>query len=380
MGTGNSSRFVLSRRELLKVMGIGAGALALGGLAGCAKQSGSGGTSTGPEQGKPAAKNVGQVVICSWGGSTQALHKKHFFTPFEKATGIKVIDVSPFSYGKLKSMVQAGNPEWDVTIITDVGEAKRAAAEGLLEPIDYSIVHKDGLHPKAVGSYWCAGEFEAVVMAYHTSKWEAGTGPKSWADFWDTARFPGSRALHNWCVTDLEAALLADGVAPDKLYPLDVDRALKSLERLKPSVKTWWDVSAQGTSQQLLKDREVDLINGWTGRFGALITQGEPVSMEYGQALWTIAPWVVIKGAKNKENAMRFIDFISGPQPQASLHSELIYGPTNLKAVDLIDEKIRKLLPSHPDNLAKSIEVNTDYWGVNEAKVTEQFNAWLLKK
>ena len=47
-------------------------------------------------------------------------------------------------------------------------------------------------------------------------------------------KFPGRRALRNHPIATLEAALMADGVAPDKLYPLDVDRAFKKLEEIKP--------------------------------------------------------------------------------------------------------------------------------------------------
>jgi putative spermidine/putrescine transport system substrate-binding protein len=52
--------------------------------------------------------------------------------------------------------------------------------------------------------------------------------------------FPGTRALRNDPQTVLEAALLADGVPRDKLYPLDVDRAFKKLEQIKPDIAVWW--------------------------------------------------------------------------------------------------------------------------------------------
>ena len=58
----------------------------------------------------------------------------------------------------------------------------------------------------------------------------------------------------------LETALIADGVPMDKLYPLDVDRAFKKLEQLKPHVLVWWSSGAQ--SAQVLKDGEVDMVGG----------------------------------------------------------------------------------------------------------------------
>jgi putative spermidine/putrescine transport system substrate-binding protein len=41
----------------------------------------------------------------------------------------------------------------------------------------------------------------------------------------------------------LEIALLADGVAPDKLYPLDLDRAFKKLDTIKKNT-IWWATNA----------------------------------------------------------------------------------------------------------------------------------------
>lgn len=352
----------MDRRTFMKVVGGTAG---LAGLATWADRA--------------AAQSAGgELIVGSWGGSTGALHKKHFFDPFTAATGIKVIDVAPTSYGKLKSMVEANAPEWDVTLLIDIGQAKRAANEGLTEEIDYSVVVNGAdLVPEARGSHWTAGEIETVLMGYRTDKFK-DKHPMSWKDFWNVDAFPGNRALHNWCVTTMEAALLADGVPANALYPLDIDRAFASLDKLKPHVKVWWDVSAQGTSQQLLKDGEVDILNGWTGRFGPLILGGDPVNMEYGEGLYTISPWVVVKGAKNLKNAMLFLDFVARPEPQAALHSELIYGPTNPKALPLIKPEIAKLLPTDPENLKKTVLIDTEYWQAKEAEVTERFTAWLL--
>ena len=81
--------------------------------------------------------------------------------------------------------------------------------------------------------------------------------PKSWADFWDVKKYPGKRTLYKWMSANLECALLADGVAPDKLYPLDVDRALRKIEELMPHVVTHWSTGAE--SQQLLRDGEASM-------------------------------------------------------------------------------------------------------------------------
>ena len=53
-------------------------------------------------------------------------------------------------------------------------------------------------------------------------------------DYWDAKKFPGPRGMYNAPTYILEFALIADGVPKDKLYPLDVPRAFKSLDRIKP--------------------------------------------------------------------------------------------------------------------------------------------------
>ena len=105
-----------------------------------------------------------------------------------------------------------------------------------------------------------------------------GKVPPGWAAFWDTKNFPGQRSLRKHPIYALEMALIADGVPMDKLYPIDVDRAFKKLEELKPHVLVWWSSGAQ--SAQVLKDGEVDMVAAWNGRIQALETeprgQGRP--------------------------------------------------------------------------------------------------------
>ena len=79
-----------------------------------------------------------------------------------------------------------------------------------------------------------ASNIQGTNLCYRRDKFPTG-GPKSWVDFWDVKRFPGARGL---CINDsprtLIFALLADDVPADRLYPLDVDRAFKKLDQIKP--------------------------------------------------------------------------------------------------------------------------------------------------
>ena len=69
---------------------------------------------------------------------------------------------------------------------------------------------------------------------------------KAGPDFWDAAKFPGARMLADMASgsPNLEFALIADGVPMDKIFPIDIDRAFKSLSRIKPYIKKFWDTGA----------------------------------------------------------------------------------------------------------------------------------------
>src|SRR5438093_13779118 len=88
------------------------------------------------------------IYVNTWGGSWTAAEEAAFFKPFTDQTGIRMKAVSPVSYAKLKAQVQSGTYEWDVTAI-NAADALRADREGLIEPIDWSVVKKEKLYPNA---------------------------------------------------------------------------------------------------------------------------------------------------------------------------------------------------------------------------------------
>jgi putative spermidine/putrescine transport system substrate-binding protein len=177
---------------------------------------------------------------------------------------------------------------------------------------------------------------------------------------------------------DLEFALLADGVPKDKLYPIDLDRAFKSLDRVRPSIRKFWDTGA--LSAQMLADKEVVLGSIWNGRLQAIADKGAPVAIEWNEAALQTQFWGVLKGGKNGENAQRFLDFACQPQVQAN-HARLIpYGPTNRQAFKNIAADQAARLPSSPEHKQKAFLHSGTWWAENRSKVSERWSQWLLQK
>ncbi len=118
----------------------------------------------------------------------------------------------------------------------------------------------------------------------------------SWTDFFNVEKFPGRRAMRKNPIDSLEQALLADGVPLDKLYPLDVDRAFKVLDKIKPHIAVWWTGGAQST--QLLQSGEVEMTTGWNARLQAAIDGGAPAKIIWNQGLYSIEGWGLPRAAR----------------------------------------------------------------------------------
>jgi putative spermidine/putrescine transport system substrate-binding protein len=313
------------------------------------------------------------IYVNTWGGSWTAAEEAAFFKPFTDQTGIRVRTVAPVSYAKLKAQVQSGTYEWDITAITQA-DLLRADREGLLEPVDWAVVKKDKLYPDAVyanGLGYCA---LGTNLAYRKDKFPQG-GPKSWADFWDVKKFPGNRSMLNNAVRTVQFALVADGVPVDKVFPLDVDRAFKKLDQIKPHIKVWWTQGNQ--SQQLLRDGEVDMMVIWNARASELQQQGVPVELVWHGATITTTTWGVTKGAPNRKFAWEFLQFAVQPRPQADFANKLYYGPTNPEAFKYISPEVSRQLPTYPENVKVSIKPDTVAEADQTAKIQERFTQWL---
>jgi len=313
------------------------------------------------------------MSFVSWGGTTQDAQKQAWAEPFSKTTGIRVVQDGPTDYGKLKAMVESGNVQWDVVDV-EADFALRAAAEGLLEPLDFSVIQRDKIDPRFVSDHGVGSFYFSFVLGYNQGKL-GGKAPQDWTALFDTANYPGKRALYKWPSPGvLELALLADGVPADKLYPLDLDRAFKKLDTIKKDI-VWWGGGAQ--SQQLLASGEASLGQFWNGRIYALQQDGAPVGVSWKQNLVMADFLVIPKGAKNKDAAMKFLANASSAKGQADFANLTAYAPVN---VDSVGQLKGDLAPNLPTAYAKDqITLDYAYWAKNGPAIAARWNEWLVK-
>ncbi|TAL53390.1 ABC transporter substrate-binding protein [Pandoraea sp.] len=318
-----------------------------------------------------------QIIVSDPGGPYTKAYRVAFYDPFEQATGIKVVSMARESQPvtQFAAMVKTRNYIWDVTTLTISDDVPYLEAHGFLEPIGLKPSDYPNVMPEAITPDWLGVDVYATVLAYRTDKFKT-QGPRSWADFWDVKKFPGRRSLRRNPIDTLEQALMADGVPLDKLYPIDVERAFKSLDRIKPHINLWWTSGAQ--AMQAIQNGDVDMISTWNGRAQAAIDNGAPVRINWREGLYSVEGWGIPKGTPHAEMAKQFVRFCADAKRQAAFTPDLAYGPTNLKAFDMIPAKRAAILPTAPDNLRDMRLPSPQWWAKNRAAVTERFNTWII--
>lgn len=322
-----------------------------------------------------------RIVVRDDGGVYTKAYGECFYKPFTAKTGIEVIAVQANAepIAQIRSMVETKNYTWDMAKISQ-------PAILLLTQGDKIYLEKHGLEndPNVktipahfMSPYGVATNVYSTVLAYRTDAFKGRKAPNSWADFWNVKDFPGRRSLRKHPFDTIEESLMASGVPTSSLYPLNVDRSLANLDKIKPSVDVWWNSGAQVT--QMLKSGEVDMVATWVSRPQGAMQEGAPVAIVWNQNLWGVDSWSILAGTPNAEACREFIKFASDARRMAAQTEYYPAGVTQPEAFKYIKADIAKNCPTHPDNIRNGVQINARYWLDNQGPVTEKFNAWVLK-
>ena len=320
-----------------------------------------------------------ELTVVSWGGAYQDAQRQAIFEPYMKETGVRLVEDSwNGGIGALRAKAE-GPPVWDV-IQVETDELVLGCDEGILVPLDWAkLGGKDRYLPQAVHECGVGNIVWATVLAYDGDRF-GDDPPTSWADFFDTEKYPGKRALRRGPRQALEFALMADGVPLDRIYevlrtPEGVERAFAKLETIKDDL-IWWEAGAQ--PPQLLAAGEVVMTSAYNGRITAA-NQSEgrnfKIAWEAGY-VYQIDSWVILANSDKKDEAMAFIAFASRPDRQAALAALIPYGPTRVDAAELIPEEVIADIPGTPGNIDSGLFFDRDFWVENVEALTERFNAW----
>jgi putative spermidine/putrescine transport system substrate-binding protein len=322
----------------------------------------------------------GQLSVMSFGGAYQAAQRSTFFEPYTAKTGVKFVEQE---YGgeiaKIKAMVQAGGVTIDVVDV-DGPTAQQGCDEGIFEKLDWSKIGDRKQWPTGTANDCAVGTIVyATVLAYDGDKMKAG--PTKISDIFDTKKFPGKRGLWKNPVSNLEFALISDGVSNKDVYKVlatkaGVDRAFKKLDTIKKDI-VWWEAGAQ--APQLLASGEVVMTTAWNGRIFNANKEGKHFKIVWDNELLDADYWVIPKGDKNLDAGYSFIKWSVSPDVLSGFPKYIPYGPVTPAAAKAVAPEYAANLPTSPANVGNAFATDYSFWGDQGEDIRKRFTTWLAQ-
>ena len=287
-----------------------------------------------------------EITFTSWTGPYMRSQMLGFVRPYEELNGTRVhVEHYAGGIGEIRDQVESANVIWDVVDLTQA-DSLRACEEGLLENLE-GIELPDGADGTGFRDDFVEGALNdcgvgVIVWATAFGYSNAAFGdnpPSTIADFFDTRRFPGRRAIRDDPTVVMEWALIADGVAPGDVYgiletPEGVERALDVMDAIKPGLQVW----ENGREPvRMLNAGDVVMTSIWATT-GAVASReaGADFSIVWHGRVIELDLFGIPKGSRNKEAAIEFIRFASSSQSLANMVEYLPNGPTRRSSLALV--------------------------------------------
>ncbi len=311
-----------------------------------------------------------EIIIANFGGDAVPTWQKAWGDPYNAESGNKatVIAAEP-SPGAIKAQVESGKVTWDCTD-GDLFYGPVLGPQKLIQKYDFTKVDKAKVRPEFVTDWGCAAYLYSTVNAYNKEK-TGGRAPNGYKDYLNFKDFPGKRAMYKWLVGSLEAVLIGSGVEPEKVYPLDVDKAFALIRDHKDQFLLWGGGAA---SQQLFRDGEVVMGCLWSTRASVLDRDTG------GRLTWVwdhgvVAPGVLQVLPNNPAGPLVW-DFIAStqdPKRQIELLRLLGNGPANPAAGDMEPPELQRIDCGYEPNYRRQIPINTKWYSENYERVQNDF-------
>ena len=256
----------------------------------------------------------------------------------------------------------------------ELPKAVEACHRGLLEKLDAASLPdgEDGTPaardflPGAVGPCWVGSVIYSQVII---SGRFPGAQPITLADFFDTVKFPGRRALKRAsCKYNLELALLADGVPPSEVYAMlasdaGLARALAKLASLGPAL-TWYDRDSEAIA--LVQNGSAAFATALNEPVFDALRHGGALNVIWDRQLYEFDAFGIPAGNPKKDLGMDYIRFATGSAPLAGVADWQPFGPARRSSVALVGDNpethvaMRPFLPiAHFDT---AFAVDDEWW------------------
>jgi spermidine/putrescine-binding protein len=170
--------------------------------------------------------------------------------------------------------------------------------------------------------------------------------PTSWSTFWDP-KYKGKISVWDdisniYLVGQIMGLDKKDESAIYNMSEEQLQDAKKKLLELKPNIRKYW--ATAGELNDLFANKEVVMAVGWPLTVEAVNAKGRNLKWTIPQegATGWIDRLMIVKGAKNKANAEKYLNYISTPEAQAKVAKVTTYGIANPKAAEFMDQQLQE--------------------------------------
>ena len=347
------------------------------------------------------------VTVVSWGGAYTESQKLGYGDPTATKLGIAVnwVDYTG-GLSEIKAQKEAGKITWDI-IDVYAKDTIIGCDEGIFVEFDFDkdfSAAPDGTPASedfftSMPSKCAVGN---ILYSWNYAYNDATIGdkkPTTIKDFFNTKKFPGKRAIYKGAMSNLEIALVADGVKASgsqaggdllyrKLEGAGIDRALNKIKALCTDPNggcVFWNAGAQ--PPELLANGEVVMATGWNGRFFNAQMEGTPLVQVWDAQILDYEYFAMVKGGPNDANgeAMKVLREMTSTEGLAGSAKYIAYAPWRKSSIAIMeagepwfkDGKTNMVphMPTAPSNLKSHILMSPDFWADNQDEINEKWEA-----
>jgi spermidine/putrescine-binding protein len=326
----------------------------------------------GEELGSPPRDAAGAMIVVGWGGISNGFGQELFSDPFAAAGNqVQWLAAPGQQVAALQAQRAANQTAWDVLNALNGTQFALLSRQGLLWKLPPDVKARLAKQmPDGVTDYGVAYATTSDVIACNAK--EVATCPVTPKDFFDVDRFPGQRSLY---VGDpliaMAMALQADGVPADKVFPMDIDRAFRKLQVIRPHIRAFWQSGDQ--SEQMFRSGEVDMAVMWNGRARNIAmhpTDRMRIDVSWQGAVYEPSYLAVAVGASHANAGFAYLEWVvNHPDAMARYAERTGYGFPNGELFNLLPANIAGWLPEFPAHFGGQVRLDHDWYLAHKSEI-----------
>ncbi len=325
------------------------------------------------------------ITVHSWGGSTSEALREYAFTPFTKATGIKVIDAAFTGMDAFLTQVKASFPpggEFNIAHLSAVYDYLRYKNLGFNVVLDESkIPNLKNVMPVMIKTLRniTDGDLSAVPydvgqtgIAYNADKISKDKAEKLGASLlWDKDL---KGKLGTWggdFRTNMWYAALHTGQSPNSIT--NVNDVWDALTEQRKLVKKYWASGSELMS--LLANEEIYATVAWSGRVAALQKQGHNIGYLSPNNTYSWMEYMYVIKGTDLDVAQKLLNFMLEPECAIAVSKGQNYPPSlDPTKVDMPQE-IQELPAFDPTGTLKGyLFADPVYWNSHQVEWGEKWD------